>query len=159
VKANYVLMKVRSKERADCTVLAAQHSLAISYEVAHAILAGLGRRNGCRFRFREVADRLNLHERIEFASYGTVHQLMIQDGQLQKGRFVVRTGGVHSGHTFAVVDGRIFDNRFNCLKCRVTHVWEIPTWDGEFLSRFPYLGMLAEVDKLPDIRAINFQRL
>jgi hypothetical protein len=70
---------------------------------------------------------------------------------MQSGRFVVFV----VGHFFAVVDGRIFDNRFTSVLSRVKMVYGAPLDSDAFLRRYPYLEKCVALDKLPDMRAIN----
>ncbi len=143
---NYVLLKTKSREKADCTVLATMYSLALSYEEAHKLLEGYGRKARCRFLYRQAAWKLGFVDRPDLAAC----TLMTALKGMQSGRFVVKI----SGHVFAVVDGRIFDNHFTKTKCRVQMVYELHN-----VAKYPYLAKLAELDKLPDIRGINERRL
>lgn len=145
--ANYVLMKMQSKEKADCTVLASQFCLGLSYEAAHKLMAGVGRKPNGRANYRKAAPALGLVPRPDLSCMTLMKAL---EG-MQSGRFVVRI----AGHVFAVVDGRMFDSGFPKRGARVRMVYEAPLDNPDFLSRYPYLEKIVALDKLPDMRALN----
>ena len=138
---------MQSKEKADCTVLATQFCLGLSYPEAYALLAKCGRKPRRGFPFRKASGQLWLETRDELCGMTLMKAL---EG-MQVGRFVVRI----SGHVFAVVDGRIFDNGFTNPRCRVKMVYEANLNDPGFLARYPNLKKLVALDKLPDMRALN----
>lgn len=144
--ANYTLVKMQSRKRADCSVLALQFSAALSYEDAEARLAFLGRKPGCGAPNR-FFDCLG-YERREDLCCMTVGKAL---DSMQEGRFVVRI----AKHFFAVVDGRIIDSQFTKVKSRVKMVYQVPLDSPTFLSKFPYLEKCTALDKLPDMRALN----
>jgi len=150
MKANYVLVKVKSRERADCTVLATQFAFGLSYETAHGLMAAHGRKLGCCAAFWDAAPRLGLVQRPDLSCMTVIKAL---EG-MQNGRFIVSM----SRHVFAVVDGRIFDNHFTKEKARVEMVYEVPLDNPAVLSRYPYLEKIVALDKLPDMRALNCNR-
>jgi hypothetical protein len=151
VKANYVLVKVKSRERADCTVLATQFAFGLSYENAHSLMAAHGRKLGCCAAFQVAAPKLGLVQRPDLSCQTVIKAL---EG-MQNGRFVVKI----SGHVFAVADGRIFDNHFTKPGARVKMVYEVPLNNPEVMARYPYLEKCVALAKLPDIRGINQRRL
>jgi hypothetical protein len=146
VKANYTLVKMQSKEKADCSVLAAQFALNLSYERAYGLLELAGRkpRQGV---YGPTFEKLGLQQRPDLSCM-TVGRAM---ESMQSGRFVVFV----SGHFFAVVDGRMFNNQFTKFESRVRMVYEVPLDSEDFQARYPHLAELVRIDKLPDMRGIN----
>jgi hypothetical protein len=135
MSANYCLVKMQSKEKADCTVLATQFCLGLSYAEAHKLMADLGRKPGCRFSYRFASGKLGLETRDELSCM-TVGKAL---DSMQSGRFVVRV----AHHVFAVVDGRIYDNGFTNPRSRVKMVYEANLNDPGFLRRYPYLEKIV----------------
>ncbi len=151
MKVSFSQVKVSTpkgvKDRACCTVLATQFCLGLDFGQAQALLASFGRRKHQGFWPRQFCPGLGLVHRPDLAALRLSSAL---EG-MQNGRFFVFAGM----HCFAVVDGRIFDNLFTKPGCIVKAVYEAPMDNPEFLKRYPYLEMLARIDKLPDMRAIN----
>ena len=148
--ANYNLVKMQSKKKADCSVLALQFAAGLSYEDAEARLTFAGRKPNCGV-YSSIFDKLGFEQRPDLSCM-TVGKAL---DSMQSGRFVVFI----AGHFFAVVDGRIFDNRFTNVNCRVQMVHEMPLDNPGVLGQYPYLEKIVALDKLPDMRAINFRRL
>jgi len=150
MKANYVLVKVKSQEKADCAVVAAQFALGLSYKDAYALLAKHGRKSR---QTTPASTFLQLGLEARWDTNGKQVGTVMSD--MQTGRFVVFT----ARHFFAVVDGRMFDSQFTSFKSRVKVVFEVPLDNPAVLSRYPYLEKCVALDKLPDMRAINCNRV
>ena len=146
-KAPYCLVKLNHVEPKDCTVIATQMCLGLSYKEAHEKMAKIGRKPNRGYRYRIAAPILGLEVRTDLVNMTVGTALK----SLQSGRFVIRV----KRHVFAVVDGRMFDTVFTNTRKRVMAVYEAPMDNPVFLKRYPYLEMLARIDKLPDMRAIN----
>jgi hypothetical protein len=142
VKANYQLAKMQSREKADCSVLAAQFCIGLGYEVAYELLAEAGRAPRRRVPSR-IFEKLGLVQRPELSGR-TVGKAL---ESMQSGRFVVFI----AGHFFAVVDGRVFDSQFTNWGARVKMAYQAPMEDDDFLRRYPYLQKLARLGKLQDV--------
>jgi hypothetical protein len=152
---NYVLIKTHLpkgvSDKAPCTVLATQFCLSLTWEHAHKLAAEQGRKNNRGFWPRILCPALGLEHRPDLGA----QSLMTALESMQTGRFFVYV----AHHCFAVVDGRIFDNRFTKRNCRIKAIYQAPLDNPDFLSRYPYLEKLAALDKIPDIRGINERRL
>ena len=135
------------RDRACCTVLATQFCLGLSWEQARDLAAAQGRKKNQGFWPRDLCPSIGLEQRPDLGA----KTLMKALEDMQVGRFFVFV----ANHCFAVVDGRIFDNLFTKPNCRIKAVYEAPLDNPVFLKRYPYLEMLARIDKLPDMRAIN----
>lgn len=150
MKANYVLCKTYLPkgvtDRACCTVLAAQFCLGLDFATAQSLLASYGRKKNQGCWPRVCCPALGLVQRPDLGAMTLMKALE----QMQTGRFFVFSGH----HCFAVVDGRIFDNRFTSPNCRIKAVYEAPLDDAAFLARYPYLEKMVALDKLPDMRGI-----
>ena len=133
---------MQSREKADCSVLAAQFALDLSYSAAYTLLDNVGRkpRQGV---YGLVFEKLGLEQRPDLSCMTVMRALE----SMQAGRFVV----LISGHFFSVVDGRIFDDCFTNPDARVQMVYQVPLDDAYFLARYPNLHHMVQREALPDV--------
>lgn len=150
MKANYNLVKMQSKRRADCSVVALAAAGCLSYEDAEARLTFVGRKPG-----RRVPSRIFL--KLGFVARPDLSCMTVLSAleEMQAGRFVVYT----TGHFFGVVDGRCFDSQFTGGNARVKMVYELPQDNPGVVGQYPWLEKIIRLDALPDMRALNCNRV
>lgn len=151
MKTTYSMVLMKSQERNDCSVLAAQFALNLTYEQAYDALELAGRDRCSRVPSR-IFLALGMESRPDLScmAFGKA----LED--MQTGRFVVFV----KGHFFAVVDGRVYDSRLDIsAKTVVAMVYQAPLDNPEFLERYPALKNLVRLDALPDIRSILENRM
>jgi hypothetical protein len=150
VNITYSLVKMQSKKRADCSVVALAAAAALSYDDAEARLTFAGRKPRRRVPGR-IFEKLGFEARPDLCCMTVSSALQ----GMQSGRFVVYV----AGHFFAVVDGRCFDSLFTPVTARVKMVYEMPLDNPAVTGQYPWLHKIVELDKLPDMRALNCDRV
>jgi hypothetical protein len=114
------------RERLDCTVRALAIATGMTYAQAHALCERRGRRCGRRFHCEKLAGT-GVFDGAPVKRHGTVMSFL---KKFPVGRFYVTT----SSHSFAVIDGRIWDMYFDpeksLGKCRVEAAWRVKTMEG-----------------------------
>ena len=103
-----------SSERADCTVRALALTLGIDYGFAHQRLRAMGRKNGCRFKVDWGQLGFQMRPDLCCRTLGSVLP------EMQSGRFIVRI----TRHVFAVIDGKVIDQRMPSERCRMKMVYQ-----------------------------------